>query len=92
MGRKLRLERIDAATVKKAKGNNLAKQKLSAGDLASMIRDRLHDPSSKITVYRTVGGSGRWHAVVYSPGHTSNRSARRVREIADELGLVYDLK
>jgi hypothetical protein len=57
-----------------------------------MIRDRLHDSSCKITVFRTVNGTGRWYAVVYSPGHTSNRSARRVREIADELGLIYDLK
>ncbi len=35
----------------------LAKRKLSAGDLARMIRDRLDDFSYKITVYRAVSGS-----------------------------------
>ena len=69
----------------------LAKRKLSAGDLASMIRDRLDDFSCKITVYRAVSGSGSWYAVVYSSGHTPNANADRVRAIADELALVYDL-
>ena len=69
----------------------LAKRKLSAGDLASMIRDRLDDFSCKITVYRAVSGSGSWYAVVYSSCHTPNANADRVRAIADELALVYDL-
>ena len=69
----------------------LAKRKISAGDLASMIRDRLDDFSCKIYVYRAVSGSGSWYAVVYSPGHTPNANADRVRAIADELALVYDL-
>ena len=69
----------------------LAKRKLSAGDLASMIRDRLDDFSCKITVYRAVSGSGSWYAVVYSSGHTPNANADRVLANADELALVYDL-
>ena len=56
-----------------------------------MIRDRLDDFSCKITVYRAVSGSGSWYAVVYSSGHTPNANADRVRAIADELALVYDL-
>ena len=68
-----------------------AKRKLSAGDLASMIRDRVDDFSCKITVYRSVSGSGSWYAVVYSSDHNPNANADRVRAIADELALVYDL-
>ena len=69
----------------------LVKHKISAGDLASMIRDRLDDFSCKITVYRSVSGSGRWYAAVYSSDHIPNANVDRVRAIADELALVYDL-
>ena len=69
----------------------MAKQKLSAGSLASMIRNRLDDFSCKIYVYRAVSGSGSWYAVVYSSSRTPNANAERVRAIVDELGLVYEL-
>ncbi len=69
----------------------LAKHKLCAGELASLIRDRLDDFSCKTYVYRAVSGSGSWYAVVYSSSRTPNADADRARAIADELALVYDL-
>jgi hypothetical protein len=56
-----------------------------------MIRNRLDDFSCKIYVFRAVSGSDSWYAVHYSSSPTPHANADRVRAIADELAMVYDL-